>query len=219
MKATNLLLISIISILSISCANSQKVVYANSANELNLNQQCLLSHSKEIYQSGNNKILLPSELNVLFGDSTATQNMVAQPIWDNAYFMKDREEDVLIIPMKASHNNMELFSDLIVVKNYSRYSAMVSTYLVCKTEAATEYFQIESNVKGEFYRARVLDEKNNVIAIYGVQEYSIPYGVEGDKYFAEKRYSITRDNILYNNDWRRAMSPGIINRSGKKILL
>ena len=218
MKATNLLLIAIVSILGISCSSNKKVIYANEVKTLNENQQSLIEYAKNTFDSNGNNILLPTELNMLLGDSVTSKNIVSQPIWDNACFVKDKKAKVLVVPMKAIHNDVELCSDLIVAKKDKIYSTIVTTYLECKKGAVTEYVQIESNVKGEFYRARVLDEKNNVIAVYGAQEWNIPYGVEGDKYFAEKRYSVTRDNINYSNDWKRGVNTGFRDRYGNVIL-
>ena len=174
MKTKNLLLIVIVSILSISCANSKKVVYANEINKLNDNQLSLLEHTKNTYHTSDNKILLPTELNLLLGDSAIAENIETHPQWDNVYFVKDREDDVLIVPLKSNHNEVELFSDLIVMKEDSIYPKMVSTYLECKAEKTTEYIQIESSIKGEFYNAKILDENNKVVATYGINYAIVP---------------------------------------------
>ena len=49
MKVLNLLLIAIVSILGMSCANSKKVVYANEVKKLNENQQSLIEYTKNIF--------------------------------------------------------------------------------------------------------------------------------------------------------------------------
>ena len=170
MKATNLLLIAIVSILGISCSSNKKVIYANEVKTLNENQQSLIEHTKNTFESNGNNILLPAELNVLLGDSVTSKNILAQPIWENAYFVKDEKAKVLVVPMKANHNDVELCSDLIVAKKDKVYSNMVSTYLECKNEATTEYIQIESSTKGEFYNAKIFDENNNVVATYGIED-------------------------------------------------
>lgn len=199
MKVQNFLLTIVLSILTISCANSQKVVYADEANKLNNEQQNLLEHTKEAYLSGDKKILLPVEISALLGDSTAMQNIVTQLLWSKAYFVKDREDDALIIPLKANHNNVELFSELIVIKADTIYPKIVSTYLECKTDKTTEYIQIESTTKGEFYRAMVFDENNKVVATYGIKDWDISYGKEGgDKYLTKYKYSYRRGKFNYD---------------------
>ena len=175
MKATNLLLITIVSILGISCSSNKKMIYANEVKKLNENQQSLIEHTKNTFESNGNNILLPAELNVLLGDSVTSKNILAQPIWENAYFVKDKKAKVLVVPMKAIHNDVELCSDLIVAKKDKVYSNMVSTYLECKNEATTEYIQIESSTKGELYNAKIFDKNNNVIATYdGIKYLTVP---------------------------------------------
>ena len=149
MKVVKLLLIVVVSILGISCSSNKKLIYANEVKKLNENQQSLIEYTKKTFESNDNNILLPSELNVLLGDSIMSKNIVAQPIWENAYFVKDREDDVLIVPMKSDYNNVELLSDLIVLKKDSIYHQMVSTCLECKKDKTTEYIQIESSTKDE----------------------------------------------------------------------
>ena len=213
MRTTNLLLIVIVSILSISCANSKKVVYANEINKLNDNQQCILEHTKNTYHTGDNKILLPTELNVLLGDSATAQNIEAHPQWDNAYFVKDREDDVLIVPLKSNHNEVELFSDLIIMKKDSIYPKIVSTYLECKAEKTTEYIQIESFINGTFYRAMVCDKNNQVIAVYGPKDMSVGVGnntesnwskLSGRRIYSAFHTAKSHRNGIrkYNFDWR-----------------
>ncbi len=201
MKVTDLLLTIVLSLLTISCINGQKIVYADGTKKLNNDQQNLLEFTKKTYLSDENKILLPTEISVLLGDSSTTENIVAQPLWKKAYFVKEKKTEALIIPMQSNYNDIELYSDLIVVKQSSVYSNIVSTYLECKSESSTKYIQIESTTKGEFYRAMVRDENNNVIATYGKQDFKIPYGKEGNKYLTNHKNLFMRDQILYKNDW------------------
>lgn len=205
MRIKNLLFIAIVLILNISCANSKKVVYANEIKKLNDNQHCLLDHAKNTYYTGDNKILLPIELNMLLGDSAAVQNIETHPQWDDAYFVKDIEDDVLIVPMKSNLNNVELFSDLIVMKKDSLYPKIVSTYLEYKNDKTTEYLHIESTIKGGFYRAMIYDKYNRVIATYGPKDVCIEYNSESNWSRLSRRsiYSLFHTAKAHNNSIRK----------------
>ena len=76
MKVVKLLLIVVVSILGISCSSNKKLIYANEVKKLNENQQSLIEYTKKTFESNDNNILLPSELNVLLGDSIMSKNIV-----------------------------------------------------------------------------------------------------------------------------------------------
>ena len=211
MRTKNLLLIVIVLILSISCANSKKVVYANEVEKLNTTHQSLLEHTKNTYTTSDTKILLPIELNWLLGDSASAQKIEAHPQWENAYFVKDREEDVLVVPMQSNHKDMELFSDLIVIKKDSIYPKMVSTFLKCETEKKTKYVHIQSNIDGKICSVLECDKDGKVIR------------ANGNNYRRNRRnenkITYRNDNILYRNDRGRTNNKGYyIDYQGNKVL-
>ncbi len=208
MKYINILLTLVVLMLTISCVNSQKVIYANDTNKLNRNQQYLFDHSKETYLNSNNKIVLPSEINVLFGDSSIKTNIVAQPIWDKAYFVKDREDDVLILPLKANYNNEDIFSDLIVIKADTIYPTMVSTYFKCEKNETTEYVHFESTVNGALYRVLVYDDSNNIIKEFGSKNSLVTCIPERNGYKSSYIQNHSEYSILNNHDWRNANRTG-----------
>ena len=164
MNATRFLLIAIVAIVATACSNTQKVVVTDNTHSPNANQLSILEHAKTTYSTGNAKIQLPYELNALLGDTT--QRIVALPLWDQAYFVNDGKE-ALVVPLKSNLNGTELFSDLIVTQKGTTYPKMVTTYLQYNTDNATEYIHIESTASGLFYRSLLLDNKNRIIDIVG----------------------------------------------------
>lgn len=219
MKAKNLLLIAIVSILSISCANSKKVVYANEVEKLNTTHQSLLEHTKNTYTTSDTKILLPIELNLLLGDSASAQKIEAHPQWENAYFVKDREEDVLVVPMQSNHKDMELFSDLIVIKKDSIYPKMVSTFLKCETEKKTKYVHIESNIDGKICSVLECDKDGKLIRRNEIRDPETQGTKLSSVWSSRYRSRKAGDNIPYRNDWRNANNKGYhIDYQGNKVL-
>ena len=212
MKAIRMILAVMMAVVMMaSCANSQKVVSANEAKKLNKNQQCLLDHTNELLQTCDNKILLPTELNVLFGDSANTQNIEAQPMWDKAHFVSEKDVNVLVVPMKSNHTGVGTSSMLIVEKKDAKYYEIISTYLECNMGNATEYIQIESNINGKFNSAKVYDENNNVIATYGINYYTVPEENRGKNNSNNNSPSIFLDKTELVQASRISSTKGFLN--------
>ncbi len=195
MKARNILIIVLLSILYSFNITAQEQIPANSKN-LNKNQKKTLAYANRLLNRLDGKIALPLEVNMLLGDTITKEQYYATPTWDKAYFMEvDGFTSTIILPMNVKTPKGEINSLLNIYNNEeTQYYRFVETIIKPTMPNKTIECYMISNVQGILLQNLI--SENGIIA--EVQNSMVGYsGVIDGKSNKSNYDKKSMDRVLY----------------------
>lgn len=149
MKARNILIIVLLSILYSFNITAQEQIPANSKT-LSGSQKRTLAYAKRLLNNLDDKIALPLEVNMLLGDTITKEQYYATPTWDKAYFMEvDGFTSAIILPINVKTPKGEINSILNIYNNKeTQYYRFVETMIKCSILEDNIECYIISNING-----------------------------------------------------------------------